>query len=68
LHPAALRDRGEHLTSLAVSSDGRHLFAVGGANSVPNQVTELDPQTGSRLATIGGITEPWRILRLEPSV
>jgi hypothetical protein len=68
LHPAALRDRGEHLTSLAVSPDGHHLFAVGGADPVPNQVSDLEPQTGSRLATIGGITEPWRILRLEPSV
>ena len=68
LRPAALRDSGDHLSSLAVSPDGRHLFAVGGADLVPNQVSDLDPQTGSRLATIGGLTEPWRILRLEPAV
>jgi hypothetical protein len=68
LRPAALRDGGEHLSSLAVSPDGRHLFAVGGADLVPSMVSDLDPQTGTRLATITGLAAPWRILRLEPAV
>jgi hypothetical protein len=68
LRPAALRDRGDHLSSLAVSPDGRHLFAVSGADVVPNLVSDLDPQTGNRLATITGLATPWRILRLEPAV
>jgi hypothetical protein len=34
---------------------------------VPDLVVDLDPQTGSRQATIGGLTYPWRILRLEPA-
>jgi hypothetical protein len=67
LRPAALRDRGDHLSSLEVSPDGRHLFAVGGTDLVPNVVSDLDPQTGARLATITGLAAPWRILRLEPA-
>ncbi|HEY8759433.1 MAG TPA: hypothetical protein VIP52_00825 [Candidatus Dormibacteraeota bacterium] len=63
LRPAALRDSGDHLSSLAVSPDGRHLFGV----SLPNALADLDPQTGRRKATIGGLTAPLRILRLEPA-
>jgi hypothetical protein len=70
LRPTALRDRGDHLSSLAMSPDGRHLFAVSssGANLYQTVVTDLEPQTGTRQATIGGINAPWRILRLEASV
>lgn len=63
LRPAALRDAGDRLTSLAVSPDGRHLFAV----SSPTALADLDPRTGTRQAAVGGLTEPWRILRLEPA-
>ena len=61
LKPAALRDSGDHLTNLAMSSDGLHLFAVSNFNSL----ADLDPGTGIRRATIGGLSEPWRILRVE---
>jgi hypothetical protein len=63
LRPAALRDSGDHLSSLAVSPDGSHLFGV----SSPNVLTDLDPLTGHLKATIGHLSEPWRILRLEPA-
>jgi hypothetical protein len=63
LRPAGLRDSGDHLSSLAVSPDGRHLFGV----SIPNALVDLDPQTGRRKATIGGLTALLRILRLEPA-
>ena len=70
LRPAALRDRDDHLSSLALSPDGRHLFAVSssGSDRFSTLVIDLDPRTGTRQATIGGITAPWRILRLEASV
>jgi hypothetical protein len=67
LRPAALRYRSDRLSSLAMSPDGRHLFGIGGANLVPNLVFDLDPKTGNRQAAIGGLTYPWRILRLEPA-
>ena len=67
LKPAALRDPGQHLSSLAVSPDRRHLFGIGGPYGYPTQLTDLDPQTGSHHATIG-LTQPWRILRLEPAL
>jgi hypothetical protein len=63
LRPAALRDHGHHLSSIAVSPDGHHLFGV----SSPTELTDLDPLTGSRRALIGGMTSSWRILRLEPA-
>jgi hypothetical protein len=68
LRPAALRDRSDRLSSLAVSPDGRHLFGVGGADLVPNLVFDLDPLTGNRQAAIGGLSYPWRILRVEPAL
>jgi hypothetical protein len=67
LRPAALRDSGHRLSSLAVSPDGRHLFSISGQYAIPNQVADLDPQTGNQRATISGLTYPWRILRLEPA-
>jgi len=67
LRPAALRDRGDQLRSLAISADGRHLFAVRGANPLRSLVVDLNPRTGNRQGAIGGLTDPWRILRLEPA-
>jgi hypothetical protein len=66
LKAVALRDRGQHLSSLAVSPDGRHLFGIGGPDLFPTQLTDLDPQTGNRKATIA-LRAPGRILRLEPA-
>ena len=63
LRPASLRDSGEQLSSLAMSPDGRHLFGV----SFPNVLADLDPQTGRRVATIGGLKSLLRIVRLEPT-
>ena len=68
LRPTALRDRGDYLRSLAVSPDGRHLFAVSGPDLFPTLVSDLDPQTGTQKSTIRGLSAPWRILRLEPAL
>jgi hypothetical protein len=62
LRAVALQDRGDVLSSLATSPDGLHLFGVAGFGAL----ADLDPQTGKRQATIAGVGQPWRILRLEP--
>jgi hypothetical protein len=63
LRPAALRDNGDQLSSLAMSPDGRHLFVV----SYPNAVADLDPKSGTRVASISSLKSALRILRLEPA-
>jgi hypothetical protein len=62
LRTVAHQDRADVLSSLAMSPDGRHLFAVVRYGTV----ADLDPQTGTRQATLTGVGQPWRILRLEP--
>lgn len=61
LRPVALRDRGDVLSSLAISPDGRHLFGV----IRFGVLADLNPQTGNRQATIADVATPWRILRVE---
>jgi hypothetical protein len=63
LRVVAIRGGNEVLSSLATSPDGRHLFGV---NLSDRAVVDLEPQTGHRQATLAGVPQPWRILRLEP--
>ena len=62
LRVVAHQDRADVFSSLATSPDGRHLFGVVRWGTV----TDFDPQTGTRQATLTGVGQAWRILRLEP--
>ena len=62
LASSALRDEADVLSSLVLSPDGLHLFAVSRTRSM---VIDLDPRTGRQQATLMGGEQLWRIARLE---
>jgi DNA-binding beta-propeller fold protein YncE len=63
LASSALRDDADVLSSLALSPDGLHLFAVSRTRSM---VIDLDPRTGSQQAMVLAGEGLWRIAHLEP--